>query len=281
MQKKGLILLDIDQTIVDEQYALTEDLGIFRAEIAATQSAGFEIGLSSDSAMSTIKRYAKLWGIDGPFVAERGAIISHDHQSPDQFLNKTTNKFPDLRHKFIRTLIDASSYGETLVVCGDVNEFSHNLPLLSVGGHSVKTAILINGMRRASISFYIRTHEESGWRKDGDTLATTIDLLRRCISDFSELRHTHEIEVNDLHGLCIVHHQETKKSLAVEHLCRSYPDTPIFMIGDSVSDLLGHQSVRQCAVGNAQPEYKESCTIVSHKNITGGVIELLGKIRDI
>ena len=73
-----LILLDVDETLVDVNYKLTCPDREWHVALRRAEKRGAIIGLNSDSAYDTLQKRAAAYGIQGPIVAERGALVAQN-----------------------------------------------------------------------------------------------------------------------------------------------------------------------------------------------------------
>ncbi|OHA41938.1 MAG: hypothetical protein A3H68_02415 [Candidatus Taylorbacteria bacterium RIFCSPLOWO2_02_FULL_46_40] len=274
---KKLVLLDLDRTLIDDEYHLNVPLEHLKKSLKEAESRSLTIGISSDSSAETISAYEKLCGLSGPIVAEKGAYLTRGPDIGNGVLTiKQTSIFPVVRKKFVKKLLIDP---RVLVIHGDVNEISRLFPNLPCNNCSSSKAVLVNNSRRASLSFYVYRKIANLWRTDRAILSMVCDEARRILRDESRILadNTH-IDLNAKCGICIIHHNQTNKSLALPTLRRWYPTHQIFAIGDSLTDYYKNDSVIHCAVGNANEQFKRQCQIVASRNYTAGVIELMRKI---
>ena len=241
------------------------------------KSQGLTIGISSDSSAKTILTYKKLLGISGPIIAEKGAYLTRGSDIRNGVLTiKQTSIFPAVREKFVKKLLTDS---QVLVICGDVNEISQLFPNLLCNNCSSNKAVLVNNSRRASLSFYAYERVKNLWQTNRSILGTIRNEAMRILRNESRtLADNTQIDLNEKCGICIIHHNQTSKSLALPTLQRWYTCHQIFAIGDSLTDYYKSDSIIHCAVGNASEQFKRQCQIVASRNYAAGVIELVRKI---
>jgi hypothetical protein len=70
---KRLALFDLDGTLINESYQVTDD-GIYQA-IQQAQDAGWRVGLSSDTPYEPLAAWRDKFGMNGPIIAENGAVV--------------------------------------------------------------------------------------------------------------------------------------------------------------------------------------------------------------
>ena len=274
---KKLVLLDLDGTLIDNEYQLNVPVEHIKKSLKEAKSRGLTIGISSDSSAKTILTYKKLLGISGPIVAEKGAYLTRGSNIDDGIQTiEQTSIFSMIREKFVKKLLTDP---QVLVIYGDVNEISQSFPNLPCNNCSSNKAVLINNSRRASLSFYAYERVKNLWQTNRSILGTIRNEAMRILRNESEtLANNVQIDLNEKSGVCIIHHNKTSKSLALPILQRWYPRHQIFTIGDSLTDYYKSGSVIYCAVGNADKKFKRQCQIVASRNYAAGVIELIRKI---
>lgn len=276
---KPLILMDVDETIVDTKYRLTVDAEEFHAAIERVQARGAILGLNSDSAFETLDRRARDFGLRGPTVAERGALVATNANIA--YTNPEARWCAELRDRFVRALTEESRSDRFAVLLGDVNQLADALPGLPEAA-APRTLILVNGFRRCSLAFYVRRWERSGLSRDPRATADAMAILEEIGSSMGERWHKRDTDANPDYGICIVHDRDTTKPRAVNHILAHAGDRRVYMIGNSAADDLKDPRVTQCAVGNASSEYKARAIatggLVAEYGLTAGVIELLDRI---
>src|SRR3989338_7586543 len=232
---KKLVLLDLDRTLIDDEYHLNVPLEHLKKSLKEAESRSLTIGISSDSSAETISAYEKLCGLSGRIVAEKGAYLTRGPDIGNGVLTiKQTSIFPVVRKKFVKKLLIDP---RVLVIHGDVNEISRLFPNLPCNNCSSNKAVLINNSRRASLSFYAYERVKNLWQTNRSILGTIRNEAMRILRNESEtLANNVQIDLNEKSGVCIIHHNKTSKSLALPILQYWYPHHQIFTIGDSLTD---------------------------------------------
>ncbi|MBI2888999.1 MAG: hypothetical protein HYY10_03710 [Candidatus Liptonbacteria bacterium] len=73
---KGVIWIDLNGTLITEDAGLlAADEGELRAVVAEAKARGWQIGLCSDSPAELLMLWGAKYGIDGPTIAENGALL--------------------------------------------------------------------------------------------------------------------------------------------------------------------------------------------------------------
>lgn len=274
-----LILLDVDETLVDKHYNLTCSSSMWTTALRRFGARGAIIGLNSDSAYETLQKHANAYGIHGPIVAERGALVSKNSDAQVQCMNTHARDFKKLQQAFLRALIVGARLGKYLTVIGHVNEISNGLPSIPRNACTNDIAVLVNGFRFCSLSFFVRKRCRRIWTKDAEALDEVIGIVNSLgLKRVPRLWEMKDVDRNLDYGVCIFHHQQTQKSLACNPLVQMFGKRKIYMIGNSMSDYMNDDRIMHCAVANARRDFKDRCVMVAKNDHTHGVIELIQKI---
>jgi hypothetical protein len=280
IMNKPLILLDVDETLIDTEYTLNISDSEWKEALRRAEAQGAVIGLNSDSACEMLRRKARFYGIRGPIVAERGALVAESPDAPTICTNPAALRFLELRDAFLQFLTKGEPLATYLTVVGHVNELSNQLPTLPEEACANEAAVLINGFRSCSLSFFVRTQQEgSRWLPDARALDDVIGMAHSLgCEQFPSLWDERDMDRDLKYGICIFHHKQSVKSLACAPLLQLFGERRIFMVGNSMSDYMGESGITHCAVGNASEEYKEHSVFVAKGERTRGVIELFERI---
>jgi hypothetical protein len=271
-----LVLFDLDETIIDTTYRTTVHETRLREVAHRAQSAGFSLGLNSDSPVGVLRRHAAQYGFSGPIIAERGALYSATLDGEVVDVTELGETFITLRHRMADALARTPLPQVGAVLLGDVRDWVNNLP--PPPDTASPDAVLINGLRARSFGLWVRRydHKEGKWRISAEAAKPILDLLAdvgRGVfgADWDEL----DRDLNPAYGLCILHHRATRKHVAAGRLLQGQGCRKVYMVGDSINDHLPGLPVVHCAVGNASDAYKSLSTHVSGSARTEGVIEIL------
>lgn len=268
MTSKGLILLDWDKTVVDEHVQINDP--DFSKAIQAKKEQGWQIGLNSDTPLRRLKAWHTQYDMDGPIIAERGAVIwwpNGPELVVDQPLAKRFSKF---RTKLILRLIQLDNH---TLVFGDNTEFIKSVEHI-VSNDSVLVAL--DAYRRCSIGLFVRNIVEPRLVSDAATTESIHQLLQSIIPSDSK---TYKIEPNHAYGYIRVNAVRIMKSTGMHYLLENWPQAPapdrIFMIGDSLEDNLGISEIHQLAVCNADEAYLKRAEHQASQSYAKGCVELL------
>ena len=273
-----IILLDLDETIIDTKYQFNCSRPLWKQTIKRAGECGVVIGLNSDTPLVTMRRLASEFGLSGPLIAERGAVVLINGVE-HCVAASTALEFPRFRLAVISALFPLVNAGRLLIVTGDVNELSNRMPRMIKAACSAELAVLINGFRQYSFSCFVRKRENASWVKDSGVLDEVISVLSKVGRDFRVLWKLRDIDRNPDYGFLGVHLRVTQKCMAVRRLLSEAEGSQVYMIGNSMSDWCGENSrLTHCAVANATDDFKANCAHVAHGELTRGVIELIDKI---
>lgn len=265
-----VILLDLDKTLIDSSYNITDPA--ITDEIQRVQGNGWKLGLISDTPLETLLAWNNQLHMNGPIMAERGAVI-YDSGETEILFPSEQRYFEALKTKFIDDLA-----GDRLPFYhGDITRFLNNSPVLT--GTLEDTLILVNGYRRCSFSAYSRKIDESGKLQiDLDSLEELRNRLNTASANIQRGFTVHE-DVNPDYGIVILSPEAVNKRNATKIWMEKNGIRQVGIIGDSGTDILGNDIAIHYAVGNATEEFKKVATYTAPRNITSGVIDILSQIR--
>ncbi len=260
-----LVLIDLDETLIDTQYQLT-DAGIYGA-INEAQSKGLTIGLNSNTPFQGLAIWRERLGMNGPIIAENGAVVSGDDGTP-QFDEQEA----------VQYRIAQKAVAKRLGTLG-VSTWSGNpVEALRKGvrfGESGQTVALINNLRQCSLSFFVRVVDQDGsFIIDNRETERISDLVGDLYPDFDDA----VLDINPEYGIIIAGRQKNNKYAGGQKLRSLLNYTGTFdMIGNSMGDYLGDLA-NHYAVANATEEYQKMSGYIASQPLTSGVIEILEMI---
>lgn len=137
---------------------------------------------------------------------------------------------------------------------------------------SNRRMLIIDGLRKQTIGFYIRTTNSDGvaclddlWFNAGVAITKSIPLPTGLeAKDF-----------NAKYGIIIMNAIGVSKTDGYRFLRQKYPGAVFYMIGDGDMDIIDDPNVIHCAVANASTNFKKIARFVSDKEITAGLIDCL------
>lgn len=253
-----LILVDLDKTLIDENYLITDPRIV--EEIERVQKARHLVGLSSDSSFQTLQPWYKRFGMNGPILAERGSAFQLSGDAPCATGSADERIFLAMRKYFVQEL---GSRGFKVIECDP--SWAIKDGVFDRGGEKLA---LINSFRRWSFHVSFRREQKS-----------SVDLALLILNDAC-IRHAWLIDDFSLdpsleYCLLIVHSKMSQKSFGTQALMMNMNLETLVVIGDGENDYTGLAGVSHWAVGNARQEYKAKCERVAHADYASGVVELL------
>ncbi|RME58396.1 HAD family phosphatase [Candidatus Parcubacteria bacterium] len=256
-----LVLLDLDKTLIDESYNLTDSH--ITTVVQQLERDGIQVGLCSDSPLATLQFWCKKIAATGPIVFERGAGIFH--RGEKSFPNRhNTLWFPELRANFVNCCLELLP--EIGLFIGDAVQVVRNKTKLP---HS--RSVLINGLRECSFSFHVIADKKEQANELLKSLGDNAEKIAQSL-----WKGKLDVEINKEYLISIIHADDTRKKLAVQSLMHRFGQ--VYFIGDSLNDYVDTPGVVQCAVANASANYKAKSALIASKEYTKGVIEILEKI---
>lgn len=253
-----LILVDLDKTLIDERYQVT-DSGIFQ-EIERVQKAGHLIGLSSDSSFQTLQPWYKRFGMSGPILAERGSAFQLTGEIPCATGSSDELIFLAMREYFAEEL---GSRGFEVIDCDPSWAIKEG-----VFERAESKLALINSFRRWSFHVSFRREQKT-------SVDLALSILDGACAKFGWSMEDFFIDPSLEYCLLIVHSKKSQKSYGTQALMVNMGLESLVVIGDGENDYTGLPGVSHWAVGNARLEYKEKCEKVANAGYTQGVVELL------
>lgn len=270
MSKSKLVLIDLDMTLIDKSYNLTLPLEEVRSAVSQAQARGFIVGLNSDSGSVTLKDWGDKLGLNGPVISERGALIWLPmYFRPVEFASLAARQFPELNEDFINNL---PSIGLT-ILGGNANVLQAEYQSGQVG----ERIIIINNYRERSLSFFARKVDDDGKLViDSELLNWAVFLLQSIIkAKYPAIEAEMDEDNNPDYGIYILHSARSQKQTAVVWLLEESLLSEVWMVGDSMSDLISDERVNHVAVANASEPFKQKAKIIMEQPITAGVVEFL------
>lgn len=261
-----LVLLDVDKTLIDRDYRYTDDR--IRCVIRRVIAAGHMVGLNSDTALVGLMPYHAELGMNGPIIAERGALVYcpelRGAQTPGPSLS--TEFFVYMRDRVVGEL---TKDGTVEAIFGNPSAIVRDRRYVLQGSAPI---LLVNALRRRSCHFTARRLVGDRYELDDELLERVVAAARACAVDYEGRL---DWDVNHEYGVLIVHDSENTKSRGVRLVLDVYDLDACVMIGDSFADHLNLPEADQWAVANASLDYRARCSRVASRDHTGGVIELL------
>lgn len=260
---RGVVLIDLDRTLLDESYQLT-DVGVVDT-IAQKQSQGWVIGLTSDTPIRTLNYWYNRLGLNGPMVVEKGAAVWWPEDDAYTRLTKAHGVVEKGKKAILSAVIEM---GDVMVIVGDSTAFIRGTDQIPPVNY--QKLLAYNHLREFSIAFHVRRIDFDG------RLVLDVDLAQKLVRDLqghipvSELLSEGELDPD--YGFFFVNPSDVSKSTGNAEVFRNYRNRRV-VIGDSMSDFM--TEVEVLAVGNSHPDFKSVAGRVATATYASGVKELL------
>jgi hydroxymethylpyrimidine pyrophosphatase-like HAD family hydrolase len=257
------ILSDLDNTLVEGGFN-TNCSEIYEV-ISRIQSNGLKIGLSSDTPFEALEVWRDRFGMNGPIIAEKGAVVctesglSYNKEDSTTFTNT------------LETMINALSVKGFVIWEGNpVEALRMNMRI----GNPGDRIALVNNLRKCSIGLFFRLVGQSGEMRTDQTITRlAMENIRNIYSNLEI-----DEDYNENHGLVIIARKGTNKRTGTQILMEDEGFKEVGMIGDSMSDYLGSDIAKHFAVQNAADKFKALSDYVAKERLTLGVVEILNKL---
>lgn len=267
---RNVALIDLDRTLINEQYQLTDE-GVIE-EIRNKQKKGWQIGLTSDTPMLTLYQWWKKLGMNGPIVFEKGAAVWYPEDDAIICLTKAGNLVKRAKPILLGRFYQMDRH---MLVYGDSTNFIRVVRAIPESINNV--LIAFNGLREYSLSLHVRRiQEETG------ELVIDVDLTEAVIERIRDFLPISELLAEGVidpdYGFFYINPSDVNKTIGAAEVQRSYRPDRLVLIGDSMSDfpedLPGAEAY---AVGNATKAFKEKAHKIATGEYASGVKELLNQ----
>ncbi len=282
MNRKKLIFLDIDGTLLDSSYASNNDS--LPQIIERLQSSGqYVFGLNSNRSIEDMLPIAKDFSIKGPLIGENG-IFTHNlaTNKTEYFLDKSDlTELTSQKEVVEEAIIDCleSKYESSRVLWRNVDTveaISKNI--IDPNYKEGDIVVLNNSFRRYTTSAHVFIFKNNRLNK-----LPTIQV-RELLKNLSEHKLSFDLTITYDPNFCniLVYSNLVSKRSAVEKIMTKYNDYELYSIGDEINDYYMTKNIGTfLAVGNAAKKVKEKASFTSISENTSGVVELLNKIEQV
>jgi len=269
-----LVLVDLDKTLIDENYNPNMDVSSFRKIVTEVQNSGVTISLMSDSAGNTLKYWKEKFGFNGPIISENGIEIVWPNHSISVLKNSSIN-WPSLKQKI---------YDKFLQQLPDIPILKENYLLFKSGKMSApaKEFIVINPYRNSSFSAHVLQVGKNGFIGSNQLLFPKVTkLVDEVVADSGYNFYTKK-DYNSDYTVIILSNIGVDKAIALPELRKAYKNCLFLAIGDGVTDTVLNGKVDcLCAVANASKDMKKISYYIANDTYTRGVFDILLKLKDV
>ncbi|RJQ35358.1 hypothetical protein C4566_00910 [Candidatus Parcubacteria bacterium] len=265
----------MDKTIVGVDYKPNSP--DFFDSILSFQSDDMLIGLNSDSPMLRMQQWATDFGMRGPIISELGGVISYQGKTIFLRDNDPWSKLFSLVVNRIRL-----AFPEIRLLICDPTAFVRDVGEIDSPDSDW---VILNSLRMVSFACLFRKLVDRRLVINNDLSELVSKFVLSIVDEIGMRPYLSQPDINHDYGIMILHEKGASKSWAIDDIKRMFPDSQIYMIGDSMGDFMADESILQCAVGNASAEYKSHCqpelVAPANKEFTRGVEHLLARIAKI
>jgi hydroxymethylpyrimidine pyrophosphatase-like HAD family hydrolase len=264
---QGLILLDWDETLVDKEIKIND--ARLNEVLRTRMEEGWVIGLNSDTPFRRLHNWWQSLGLNGPIVAERGAVVWWPG-SPPCVISESRALFAGIRHEITDAIMDSEDYA---LFYGDSTEFIRSVNHIRIAD---KILVSFDAYRLCSVGMFVRVIVDGEPTKD----KAALERIERLVTDIVPHHPLVspvlvEREVSYIWLNCT----DVDKTKGVIALLK-HSETPgrIIMIGNSMNDYIDLPEVDHFAVGNAEQAFKKLALLVASDEYAKGCVELLGAL---
>lgn len=248
--KRGIIFSDLDGVWFDEANNFSQPAPDLLRSISLAQKSGFWVVMNSDTAPTTLERYANSLGANGWVIGENGGVI----YLPDEgnwYLSPAAPLIETLRNDLLNGLSDQPN--KPYIWQGDATPFIQRQGELT-DGIPGQVAYLVNTARTCSIGIYTRVIGPDGILGIDDLKTKQTEDVLKAVLAKQNIQETLVCKRYPNLGSCLIKDPLINKSTAVERIVEQFGvDFSYWMIGDRVYDSMSELTgvVRVGAVGNA------------------------------
>ena len=265
--KNNIVLMDLDMTIIDRKQQLNDDR--LKPTITSGQHSGWTFGLNSDTPVSSLRTWSERFGITGPIIAEKGAVL--------QVGDKLIYAKPEAAEAFSKAfelVVARLENSDIHVVRGSPVEMMFKNEVF--GTTAGEKVVFANDLRKASLGLFVyKTDQNSHLVPDKESTGK----IAKLINDLLPKSETTQTWVDSDYGLIVASDSDINKRNGSILLMETLRLEEVAMIGDSRLDYIGEDIAKHYAVGNADSDFRGKAVYVSEHDLTAGVVDILTLLR--
>jgi len=268
--RNNLFLIDLDLTLIDQNYLPTIPLPEFKKVVEQRKNAGDVFGLISDTPYETLKQRMEEFQFHGPVISEKGAVITWP-SGRQQVTFKDTIDWPLLKERLLEAL--KKSFPKAYFIETGYRVFLKSPQNIPAGSNMV---VIVNPYRKHSFGIHIRGVNSSRQIVEDRAIFEEVSTALKDSLKHYYVNQAIDIDLNPLYSVIILSDPRVEKKLAIPLIRKNYQNYQIVAIGDGRSDasLKGYVDIL-CAVGNATGDLKAVADIIAKTLVTEGVLEIL------
>jgi len=258
--KKKLILLDIDGTIVDEKHDVNANL---KPIINRLKILNWTVGLNSNRALEDMTPIYRELSLNGPLIIENGIYYKESIKGKSQLLLKSAEKLQKPLADLLKDFINTSGIPNLKYCIIDTSKY--------IGTRKEKintdTNILLNKFRLYTGSI----HVYEGKNPNSDVAQSLYNYLSTALPKNLTVSKPNKV------ANITIQPKNSSKADGIKYLKEISNNNfeKIYMVGNSLSDAKTLPFVNGFfAVGNSDNETKKEATFVAEKDYTAGVMEI-------
>lgn len=253
--KRGIIFSDLDGVWFDEANNFSQPAPDLLRSISLAKKSGFWVVLNSDTAPTTLERFANSLGANNWVIGENGGVIYLPNEG-SWYLSPAAPLIETLRSDLLIRLSDQPE--RPYIWQGDATPFIQRQEQLA-DCKPGQVAYLINTARTCSIGVYTRIMNTDNLLVVNDRQTQETEKILSALLKERELDTSLTCKRYPNLGSCLIKDPTISKATAVQRIVEQFGgDLSYWMIGDrvydSMSELAGN--VRVGAVGNADQDLK-------------------------
>lgn len=263
-----LILFDLDGTLIDSQYNLTDES--IRVSVEQAEKAGWSVGLNSDTPLEQLLWWSDQLGMTGPIIAEKGAVVAWNGDVIyEEKLNQAVEKSKELTYEY---LLERDN---TAVVTGNATKNVKSIYEQVLLSDDINTVVYLNTISTCSLRYFVRKRSIQNQLKIDDLVTQAI---YRELTDFEPDLQTKVVDNNPEFGLIIVSDAEKTKRSGLETLLTRCSVGRVVMVGNSINDYVGQDIAQHYCVANTVDEFGNVSQRLGTP-ITSGCVEILSQLK--
>jgi len=264
-----LVLFDWDDTIVNSGIPCQNDDNQLKNIIQAKVNEGYWIGLNSNTPLKRLQSWWAQLGMNGPIVAEKGAVIWWPN-AQEIVVSQSSEFVFEILQELVLLFMKRTDIG---LFFGDNAYFINSINRLDISNNIL---VALDAYRVCSIGMFVRKISDGYLIQDHETTNQIFRLISPVIPSNSLLSDLKLYSRMDFLSIMLLDADKTRGvQLLLEKWQRS---TDVIMVGDSMEDYIDLPQVRHFAVGNAHNDFKKKAYKIAKSNYTRGCIEILSSV---
>lgn len=280
----ALVLIDLDGTLIRDDY-LPVDLERYLEVSERLKQKGIILGLHSDSPLASLLQFHEIFQTNGPLIYEKAGIYLPNEESLIALDISVAHFFQNFREAFYYAakarFPDTPRHRHLISYTEDKNkqrregtrypDFTHGLwlnPFRQFSFHFWAEGIAPDGTPYLNPVFHAEIDELARECLEIDPAAADVGniVYRSTLSDGTSIARPNRFSS-----------KTTPIRVLLDIIGTNHP--PLYMIGNTLDDLITDERVKTLAVSNADPDLQSAAHAISTQPYTAGVTEHLEYIE--